>query len=63
MNRLKKYKWALLVLVLHLAAVLWFATQLPEGAKVPIHWNYQNQIDGWTGRTTGLFWGLSLIHI
>jgi len=60
MNRLKKYKWALQVLVLHLAAVLWFATQLPEGAKVPIHWNYLNQIDGWTGRTTGLFWGIGL---
>jgi uncharacterized membrane protein len=58
MIRLKKYKWALLVLVLHLAAVLWFATQLPADAQVPIHWNYQNQIDGWTGRTTGLVWGI-----
>ncbi|HPV14344.1 MAG TPA: SdpI family protein [Candidatus Cloacimonadota bacterium] len=60
MSRIKKYKWALLVLVLHLAAVLWFATQLPADAQVPIHWNYQSQIDGWTGRTAGLVWGLGI---
>lgn len=60
MTRLKKYKWALLILALHLAAVLWFATQLPAGAKVPIHWNYKNQIDGWTSRGTGLIWGVGL---
>ncbi|MGB4309943.1 MAG: SdpI family protein [Candidatus Cloacimonadaceae bacterium] len=58
MTKLRKYKWALLVMVLHVAAVLWFATQLPADAQVPIHWNFQNQIDGWTGRTAGLVWGI-----
>ena len=60
MNRLKKYKWALLILALQLAGMLWFSGQLPADAKVPIHWNAQNQIDGWTGRDAGLIWGIGL---
>ncbi len=60
MTKLMKYKWALVVIVLHVAAVLWFATQLPADAKVPIHWNVQNQIDGWTSRGIGLYWGIGL---
>lgn len=58
--KLSNYKWALLILVLHAAAVIWFATVLPADARVPIHWNIHNQIDGWTNRATGLFWGLGL---
>ncbi|MCB5247432.1 MAG: SdpI family protein [Candidatus Cloacimonetes bacterium] len=60
MTRLKKYKWALLILALHLAGVLWFAARLPADARVPIHWNFQNQVDGWTSRGTGLIWGIGL---
>lgn len=60
MTRLIKYKWALLILILHVAAVAWFATQLAADAKVPIHWNYQNEIDGWMGRGAGLAWGIIL---
>ncbi len=60
MAQLKKYKWALLVLALHLAATLWFAGQLPDDTRVPIHWNIHNEIDGWSGKTFGLWWGLAL---
>ncbi len=60
MTRLSKYKWSLLILVLQLAAVIWFARALPADAQVPLHWNIHNQIDGWSGKTFGLLWGLGL---
>lgn len=60
MTRLGKYKWTLLILALHLLAVLYFASVLPADAKVPMHWNISNQIDGWSGKTTGLLWGIGL---
>lgn len=60
MTRLSKYKWSLLILVLQLAAVIWFARALPADAQVPMHWNIHNQIDGWSGKTFGLLWGLGL---
>lgn len=58
MKRLLKYKWSLVILVLHLAVVLWFAAKLPTDAKVPIHWNIKYEVDGWVGRTAGLVWGI-----
>lgn len=60
MTRLSKFKWSILILALQLIAVLYFAGILPADAKVPIHWNIHNQIDGWIGRNTGLAWGLAL---
>jgi uncharacterized membrane protein len=47
-------------MVLHLAAVIWFAVELPSDAKVPFHWNIKNEIDGWTGKTFGLWWGIGI---
>ncbi|HOZ00267.1 MAG TPA: SdpI family protein [Candidatus Syntrophosphaera sp.] len=58
MMRLSKFKWVLLVLALHLAAVVYFMVALPAGARVPMHWNIENQIDGWAGKTTGLLVGI-----
>lgn len=60
MTRFLKYKWTLLILALHLLAVLYFASVLPADAKVPMHWNIRNQIDCWSGKTTGLLWGVGL---
>ncbi|MDZ4181965.1 MAG: SdpI family protein [Candidatus Cloacimonadaceae bacterium] len=54
MTRLKNFKWAILILVLHLIIVGYFAVKLPLDAKVPMHWNIHNEIDGWTSRTMGL---------
>lgn len=60
MIKLSKFKWALVILGLQLIAVLYFAGILPADAKVPIHWNIRNQIDGWVGRGVGLAWGIGL---
>lgn len=60
MTRLSKFKWALAILGLQLIVVLYFAGILPADAKVPIHWNIRNQIDGWVGRNVGLAWGIGL---
>jgi uncharacterized membrane protein len=60
MMNLSKYKWTLLILVLNIAAVIYFAGVLPAGAKVPMHWNIKNQIDGWTTKTFGLWFGLGM---
>jgi uncharacterized membrane protein len=40
----------------------YFAYSLPAAAKVPSHWNFNNEIDGYTGKTASLLiWsGLSI---
>lgn len=55
------YLISILLLVVQLVVVLWIGSQLPADAKIPIHWNYRNQIDDYTGKTQGmfLFWGLN----
>lgn len=51
---LSKFKWSIVVIVLHLIVLGYFAVNLPANAKVPMHWNINNEIDGWSGKTGGL---------
>ncbi len=60
MTKLSKFKWAILILVLQVIIVFYFAGILPADAKVPMHWNVNNQIDGWTGKTAGLAFGIGM---
>jgi uncharacterized membrane protein len=62
MKRLFNFKWSLVVIVLQLVVLGYFAYSLPADAKVPSHWNFNNEIDGYTGKTASLLiWsGLSI---
>ena len=35
-------------------------SKAPADTRVPTHWNIHNEIDGWSGKTFGLWWGLAL---
>ncbi len=48
MKRLKLFKWSLILLVINVIVMLYFALELPADVRVPIHWNAQGEIDGWT---------------
>lgn len=62
MKRLSNFKWSLAVIVLHLIVLGYFAYSLPADAQVPSHWNINNEIDGYSSKTTALLmWtGLSI---
>ncbi|MGC9361423.1 MAG: DUF1648 domain-containing protein, partial [Candidatus Syntrophosphaera sp.] len=60
MSRIYKYRWSLVLILLHLAAMAWFVMELPADANVPTHWNIHNQIDGWTGKSGGILFGIGL---
>ena len=53
-----KFKWSLLIIVLHLVIVAYFAVALPADVRIPMHWNIHNEIDGYSSKTVGLIWGL-----
>jgi uncharacterized membrane protein len=53
MKRIKNFKWGILVLVLHALIAAYFFANLPDDARIPVHWNIHNQIDGWAGKTSG----------
>lgn len=55
---LSKFKWSLILIVIHFIILGYFAITLPSDAKIPMHWNINNEIDGWTGKTGGLLFGV-----
>jgi len=54
MKRLGKFKWSVAIIVLQLIVMAYFAVTLPADAKVPTHWNINNEIDGYSSKTTTL---------
>jgi len=48
-----RIQWALIAAMA--AAGLWALLQLPEGARVPVHFNGRGEPDGWAGAGFGLF--------
>lgn len=54
MKRLGKFKWSVAIIVLQLIVMAYFAFTLPADAKVPTHWNINNEIDGYSSKTTTL---------
>jgi uncharacterized membrane protein len=58
----KYFMAAMLVLLVQLILVLIIGYSLPADAKVPTHWNIQNQIDGWSSRNNAIlpFWLFNL---
>ncbi|HPT72409.1 MAG TPA: SdpI family protein [Candidatus Cloacimonadota bacterium] len=57
----KYYIISIILLIVQLGVVLWIGSQLPADAKIPIHWNYRNQIDNYADKTQGMFllWGFN----
>lgn len=41
------------------AATLWVRLQIPEGSRIPMHWNARGEVDGWGG--PGSLWLMPLI--
>lgn len=60
MTRLLNFKWALIVMALHLIVLGYFAFILPVDTQVPMHWNINNEIDGYSGKTSALLFGAGL---
>jgi len=49
----KKYWIALIIVVIQLIVALSIASQLPEDAKIPVHWNFQGEVDSYSGKWMG----------
>lgn len=60
MKRLLRYKWSIVVIILHLIVMAWFLGQLPAEARVPSHWNARGEIDGWMSRSGSIIFGMSM---
>jgi len=50
---IKKELPIILIIVLMFAASIYFYPQLPD--KIPTHWNFKGEIDGYSGKLTGAF--------
>lgn len=55
-----KFKWSLLIIVLHFVILGYFAFSLPADARVPMHWNIHNEIDGYSSKTAALAFGAGM---
>jgi uncharacterized membrane protein len=62
MNAKKYYLISIIILLLQLFGALWIGHLLPAHAKIPVHWNIKNQIDGYADKTEGVFllWGINV---
>ncbi len=54
MTVIKQYKSSLMILMLHLLAVLYFAFSLESNAMIPTHWNINGEVDAYMGKWQGL---------
>jgi uncharacterized membrane protein len=57
MNLRKSEVLALVIILLSLAIAIYFYPKMPD--KIPSHWNYQGEVDGYITK----FWGLFLMPI
>jgi len=60
MQRLNRFKYSLIVMLAHFLILGWFMAVLPNDTKVPAHWNINNEIDGWMGKTSALTFNLGV---
>ncbi len=60
MLRLKRFKWSVLVIILQFIVMGYFLSILPADAKIPIHWNIHNEIDGWTTKTNAALFNVGV---
>jgi len=53
MNR--RYIFAILIIILEIATSYYIGTKIPEGQKIPIHWNIRGEADGFAEKWTGFY--------
>ncbi len=56
------FKAAIAILILQLVVVMVLGYSIPKDAKIPVHWNIRNEIDGYATRDTAIipFWLFNL---
>ncbi|MCF7793049.1 MAG: SdpI family protein [Candidatus Cloacimonetes bacterium] len=61
----KYFRIAVIILLIQIFLSFYIGLSLPDDAKVPTHWNFKGEIDGWSGKWTAilLFPGINLIII
>ena len=52
--KIKDFKFAVVIVLLQIVFSFIIGLSLPEDAKVPSHWNFQGEIDGWSGKWTAI---------
>jgi len=67
MNRIKLYRWSLILLAVYCIILLYLTMVLPSDAEVPMHWNAEGAIDAyysWQGASlfgVGINFGIFLL--
>ena len=51
---MKKFKWSFLVIIIQILLALYLGMQLSADAKIPGHWNFRGNIDGYVSKWTGI---------
>ncbi len=65
MERLKHFKWSIVLIIIHLILVLYFSTLLGPEDLIPRRWDYRGEIGSYSSRAFGLwfFWGMNAIIV
>lgn len=63
--KMKNFKIAFIVLLIQIILALYIGVSLPDDVKVPTHWNFKGEIDGWSGKWTAilLFPSINMLFI
>jgi uncharacterized membrane protein len=61
MKQVKKFKWSIMTVIIHLVVVLYFSTIIDHEAQIPRQWNLSGEVGSYSSRGFGLWfmWGLS----
>jgi len=57
MKNLTHFKYGLIIILIHLAGILYFSVSLSSDAMIPTHWNFQGNIDNYAGKWHGILTG------
>jgi len=59
----KKFWISIILIIIQLALALYLSSLIADDARIPSHWNFRGEIDGYTGKWTGilLFPGINVL--
>lgn len=60
MERIKTYKWSLMLLVIMLGSSLYVWNVMPADSRIPSHWNISGEVDGWMSKPVFIVFNLGL---
>jgi|SRR5690554_3141480 len=65
MVRIKRFKWSIFIVIIHLILVLYFNTILGPEDLIPRQWNYRGEVGSFMSRGEGLWflWGLNVLLV